>query len=124
MKLTIEQRVANGARWLDENFPGWEKRINIKTLDLSYGEDCICGQVFKRKAREYASGFDYAYSTLFEEANSWITELVPEEQYSRATQVAYVLGFTTGYPSSSVQWKNLQKAWVDLLTKRKELVNA
>jgi hypothetical protein len=54
MKLTVEERVANGARWLDENFPGWEKRINIKTLDLENGQSCICGQVFKRKAANWS----------------------------------------------------------------------
>lgn len=44
-------RVKRGARWLDENFPGWEKRIDTTTLDLANGETCICGQVFKKRQR-------------------------------------------------------------------------
>jgi hypothetical protein len=131
MKLTVEERVANGARWLDENFPGWEKRINIKTLDLENGQSCICGQVFKRKAANWSKkehidyrdgdGYVYAYSTLFSEANSWISTLVPKgsRPVERAQRVAYVLGFTTngfGRPT----WDKLQKAWVNLLTKRAE----
>ena len=42
----VNVRVRNGARWLDENFPGWVDRIDLETLNLSNGESCICGQVF------------------------------------------------------------------------------
>jgi hypothetical protein len=37
-------RVATG--WLDENHPGWHEKIDIKKLDLSNPDSCICGQVF------------------------------------------------------------------------------
>lgn len=135
-KLSVRKRVENGARWLDENFPGWEDRINIDTLDLSNGQRCICGQVFAKnakKSRARADGFDYAVSNLFSEANSWITTLVgmdpisrrstKEEMMERATAVGRILGFDLmedEYGGFGVlgPWSNLQKEWKRLLRAR------
>jgi hypothetical protein len=43
--LTIEQRVANGVAWLDENVPGWLDRIELPTLDMKSDCRCVIGQV-------------------------------------------------------------------------------
>ena len=115
---TAEERVKRGARWLDENFPGWEGRIHPDTLDVSSGVDCICGQVFaeevqplqERGVASVGTGFDVAYMTLFTEANSWISAMagpalpvgeaqlagqIPwtDEQLDRRELVATGLGF-------------------------------
>lgn len=45
-ELTVEQRVANGMAWLDVNKPGWERRINLTTFDLTDPCLCVLGQVF------------------------------------------------------------------------------
>lgn len=123
MRLSVKERVANGARWLDENFPGWMDRINLETLDLNDSERCICGQVFKEEAAVSSdwiidSGYGYARRNLFLEANSWITTLVPMDADHRVRQVSYVLGFDTGDYGSDRTWQRLQKAWVDLLKER------
>ncbi len=39
------ERVAAGAQLLDEKIPGWYKRINLDTLNLSNPTNCICGQL-------------------------------------------------------------------------------
>ena len=49
--LPIEVRVANGRRWLTENFPGWQSRINVYSLNLGDSYKCICGQVFAEEDR-------------------------------------------------------------------------
>lgn len=41
-----EARVARGAAWLDENRQGWERQIDLASLDLSNGCRCILGQLF------------------------------------------------------------------------------
>jgi hypothetical protein len=133
---TAEQKAATvrarrGARWLDENFPKWEKRINVKTLQLNTGDSCICGQVFKKKAKEegYPEGYEYALDHLFAEANSWLTTIVGPvdvEKYDRNLSVALALGFFNGCVTSStvpsdqeyVSFFALQEAWVNLLAKR------
>jgi hypothetical protein len=42
--LSIDERVAAGAAWLDEHRPGWVDRIDLNTLDLGDGCYCILGQ--------------------------------------------------------------------------------
>lgn len=38
------KEVAAGAAWLDKEFPGWEREIDLGTLDLEHCQSCICGQ--------------------------------------------------------------------------------
>lgn len=138
-------RVKSGARWLDENFPGWESRIDLDTLELKNSFNCICGQVFEKEARQTGylscSGFSYAESNLFTEANSWVTSLVgikpgnPDTEqndnrisalYDRITRVSIALGFCGGSITKPrwqrqaiyVQFEELQNAWVELLQGR------
>ena len=87
-ELTVAERVDNGWRWLSENFPGWQARVDQDTLNLATADRCICGQVFARaaeairrsEANEHApTGYYFAYRTLFAEANSWVAALVAED---------------------------------------------
>lgn len=43
---SIEERVAAGARWLDEHRPGWVDRIDLETLDLGDPCRCVLGQEY------------------------------------------------------------------------------
>lgn len=47
MPLTIEERVAAGAEFLDEAVPGWELKINLEKLDLGSCDVCMIGQLFQ-----------------------------------------------------------------------------
>ena len=143
-------RVERGARWLDENFPGWESRINARTLSLANGSRCICGQVFKKEAKEFESydignGYSYAWHTLFTDANSWITAIVKlrtnsegrrlskKERERRSARVGIALGFMEGCldlrsahecDQLFVGFDRLQKVWKALLKSRENaLVN-
>jgi hypothetical protein len=44
--MTIDDRVAAGASWLDANRPGWWQRINLDTLDLGDPCNCVLGQEY------------------------------------------------------------------------------
>jgi hypothetical protein len=44
--LTIAERVQRGASLLDTKFPGWVDQVDLSTLDLASGCDCILGQRF------------------------------------------------------------------------------
>lgn len=37
-------RVAKGAAYMDATHPGWERKIDLSTLDISDADFCICGQ--------------------------------------------------------------------------------
>lgn len=126
--LTVEERVRNGARWLDENFPGWIDRIDLDTLALSSSGNCICGQVFRKEAQsieriEDGSGYWFAERTLFSEANSWISGSIPKEpdggyDARRAQAVSEFLGFNTnGYDDDDL-FEELQNAWKELIQSR------
>ena len=127
-KRAATVRVKRGARWLDENFPGWESRINPETLSLSDGQQCICGQVFREEVSTEEFGYNFAERNLFGEANSWVSTLVPKGEPHRAVQVASTLGFMNGYGPNGrssgmtdeeyVTFDELQEAWVALLAKR------
>ena len=68
-----------------------------------------------------SDGYDYASETLFAEANSWISGMVPKgiTGWYRARKVSAVLGFSLpGNLSSKASWQKLQDAWVKLLEER------
>lgn len=128
-KGLAKTRAAHGARWLDENFSGWEDRINPRTLNLADSVDCICGQVFNDEAKQAGTyGFSWARQTLFTEANAWVSSLVGmkadgedgvplygNEASRRRVRVAVALGFQS---SPLAPYWALQRAWVALLKER------
>lgn len=142
---SIAQRVAAGARWLDELFgPQWVDRIDLNTLDLASTYRCICGQVFNQQHHadnvDERPGYRFAQEHLFAEANSWISRLVgevvplPEEfpdrtddaaiaayhdayerHVARVQEVAVALGFN----ERNGFYTSLQDEWRKLLVARK-----
>ena len=45
-ELSIEERVARGAAWLDRHEPGWVDDIDLDVLDIEDCSDCVLGQLF------------------------------------------------------------------------------
>lgn len=45
------EEIDRGVRLLDRRRPAWLKRINLKTLDMESGTDCILGQIWGHFAR-------------------------------------------------------------------------
>lgn len=94
-------RVENGAAWLDSVKPNWYLEINIQSLDIASGEQCICGQVFMNEVLQledeyedsrYEHGYDYAVYALLR--NSAATG----DAYRKASD----LGFNTAVPNPEV----------------------
>lgn len=44
--MTVQDRVAAGAAFLDEKRPGWFNEIDNATLDIASAKECVCGQLF------------------------------------------------------------------------------
>lgn len=74
MSATIyAERVARGAALLDEKVPGWDRRINLGSLDLGDGDCCIIGQLFPGDGKylsNYSAGID-ALGLFSEEGPPW-----------------------------------------------------
>ena len=69
---SLQERVDRGIEWLDERCPSWRSRIDIHTLDIKTGCNCVLGQlnlvhqfIFVEQ-KEYP---DYGFDTTREEAN-------------------------------------------------------
>lgn len=107
--------VENGWRWLTANFPGWQRRIDIETLDLAYGSRCICGQLFAEEALEEnrSDGYVWALSSLFDEGTRWLRTLFPEldeEVELDEEEFAALLGFSI--EGTYYGYFPLREAWV------------
>jgi hypothetical protein len=57
--MSVQERAARGARWLDEVSPGWRDAMALRTFDLANGCQCVLGQVFAEVAAP-ADGYTYA----------------------------------------------------------------
>lgn len=101
MTLTITERVAAGAAWLDEHEPGWIKRIDIGVLDISSCANCVLGQVF--------GDFDDA------RRDAWLN---PPE-HDRMTDPGRRRGFMTPDPGAFEQYETLTAEWKRFIQERR-----
>ena len=53
-EVTDEKRVADGARYLDLNAPGWFRSIDLNRLNMSNPCCCVVGQLF----HSFAAGLE------------------------------------------------------------------
>ncbi len=66
--MSVQERVVRGTRWLDHVRPGWRDSLELGTLDLSNGGQCVLGQVFSEEAAAYAGrkvcGYSYVLTNV------------------------------------------------------------
>jgi hypothetical protein len=76
---TVERReaVQQGAKWLDERYPGWAFKIDRDTLDMI--DNCILDQVVGRyeEGVQQLNGFsvDYGFAGLEGDKELWLEEI-------------------------------------------------
>lgn len=94
--MTIKQRVKAGAKFLDKREPGWEKKVNLKKLQMYNCFSCVLGQT--------DSDYDSHKKGL----------RISEDQAVR-------LGFQiAGNKYSLSKFNFLTEAWKDLIRKRRK----
>jgi hypothetical protein len=73
--MSVQERVVRGTRWLDHVRPGWRDSLELGTLDLSNGGQCVLGQVFSEEAAAYAGrkvcGYSYVLTAVLTPAE-WL----------------------------------------------------
>jgi hypothetical protein len=47
--LTVAERIDNGITLLDTNIVGWADHIDINNFNISNGDNCILGQIGRKK---------------------------------------------------------------------------
>jgi hypothetical protein len=73
--MSVQERVVRGTQWLDHVRPGWRDSLELGTLDLSNGGQCVLGQVFSEEAAAHAGrrmcGYTYVLTVLLSHAD-WL----------------------------------------------------
>lgn len=92
-ELSIEERVAAGAAWLDKHRPGWADAINLDQLDLADCTVCVLGQV---------------YGDFW---NAPLSDGLPGEWTRRATEM--------GFADDHGRYTELNEAWAALIDERR-----
>lgn len=104
-KIKLYKNARRGARWLDEERPGWASRVDPALLDMSRTNACVCGQVFRAEALvdyDAESGFDFF-----------------EGQYAEYDAVKFGFEADGNLQSGpSRQYDVLYEAWVQLIKER------
>ena len=76
--MSVQERVARGARWLDGVRPGWRDALELRRLNLRHAHNCVLGQVFAYEAAAhpcaYTSGFSYAVMEIIPAATSDVAD--------------------------------------------------
>lgn len=98
--MSVQERVARGARWLDGVRPGWRDALELGRLDIRSATNCVLGQVFAHEAAadpvSSASGFAYA-----------VIEVVPAVMIDDADAVCW---FTAhGFAAGATTWSGLEE---------------
>lgn len=95
------KEVAAGAEWLDNNFPGWEREIDLGTLSLDNCQECICGQSLRKVAFGAGAMDGYHYATYFS---------------GRSKDWAIAHGFYVN--GTDENWRMVEGIWVELIKER------
>lgn len=103
----VEERVAQGVRWLDAVRPGWESKIQTKDLDLANPDKCVLGQVFADQRADDAATWYRGYNWTVDNLLS----------YDEAADCGF--DAHTGLDVSSItQFAALERAWLKVLAER------
>lgn len=112
-ELELDERVERGALHLDEHFPGWANKINLKTFNIRNAEQCVIGQLYG----------DYWDHTINQVAKIYPQRTVEDFNYlddPKLDKFAADHGFFTNknnYPSDDQDdqqyddWDVLQESW-------------
>jgi len=119
----LERRVLAGARKLDSELPGWERKIDLSQLELRDCQLCVLGQLFNTKAEEsgYASGYTYGLDTLMIE----LAASDEENEFGAITCESEQLAFESmgynlenGYIMNSEEYDLLNEKWTQFIKDR------
>lgn len=110
MKNALRKKLAacvkRGALFMDKQYPGWHKSIDISILDIGCSDDCILGQIFGNYAygvryyklstmREFEFGFfSYSYESMEILTQHWRAEIISREH--RKERVVFQNGKRAG----------------------------
>jgi hypothetical protein len=116
--MSVQERVVRGTRWLDHVRPGWRDSLELATLDLSNGGQCVLGQVFAEEAAAHAGrkgcGYTYVLNVLL--THEWLDCPDWPSAHGFESELAFIDGWEEGLagldsPAAEVELAGLQAEW-------------
>jgi hypothetical protein len=110
--ISIEERVANGVRWLDEHAPAnWRQLIDVEKLGMRNADSCVLGQVFSPANRRKSGSSDDWSLGFYWAGWKFGTDVTEISQF----------GFTVPWDGTSFEerqrtWDALHEEWTRVLT--------
>lgn len=77
---TVPERVAWGAAWLDDHYPGWHAKIDLSILDISNCTRCVLGQVYTGVIPQAEQGQVLAQA-IFQATDGWLDAAEYAQEY-------------------------------------------
>jgi hypothetical protein len=114
--LTIEQRVANGAAWLDERIPNWADRISLLDFDMREDCNCVIGQV--------VGNYSYIIDGLDVPPDHVVTETEAAELgFDAHARVDRDDRLDSGDLECQPEFEALQAEWTKVISARREVTS-
>lgn len=114
MELTVAQRVASGAAWLDEQKPGWERIVDLPKFKIEDGCRCVLGQVFEEEHQEHQ---EYLLPRHWA-SSAWSWVVLYHGLGKHDPEWSIDLGFDAIHLSYQQDYEALQEAWTQLIKNR------
>lgn len=133
--LTIEQRVAAGAAWLDRTRPGWVDEVDLDRLEMTECKSCVLGQIvvkerdivieatenniYAEELEEMIVGYDSLVEATREEL-ALLRQIDDLERLVMTHVEAEARGFHTGgtYDAANPEWQDLTDEWRRVIVAR------
>jgi len=105
--MKMEDRIDQGIAYLNEKHPGWQKKIDLKLLDLEGCTKCILGQIFgdywkaSKEVDYQRTGIGLQNASLF---SDWASERgfsLTEEELDDVDDI----------DQENKKWKKLTRIW-------------
>jgi hypothetical protein len=111
---TIAERVARGAEFLDEHDPDWWRAdvpnaIDLGTLDLSNGDECVLGQRCPLEQKEMSTGYNVQIRKLSGAGQGVLEDVLD----TWADDLGFTIRAERGH------WGALTAAWRELIEARR-----
>jgi hypothetical protein len=108
----LQDRVYDGARWLDEHYPGWDDEVNLDVLNMASADRDVLAYAVPKAERDGHFAWDWLRGPESPHADWLKAEIQTEEGLVARTRL---LGFNAAY-----DYEPLNEAWKRLITERRE----
>lgn len=117
-----QQCVKFGAHWLDEQMPGWERKVSLADLDVSSSCSCVMGQLVCAVADEIGESHpESPYDEIDDDMCGYeVADTLSDTLRERGLIMSYYSaqrrGFHAGY--GGADYDSLTAAWKKLIEER------